>query len=802
MKKGFIEEVYKATLCYLESMPKEKRKEIGQFFTSVETARYMASMFSNVNKKELNILDPGAGSGILSAAVIEHLENESNVRKIKLTCYENNIDVIPVLKSNLEYLKKRSNIAIEYQIIEENYITSQHDEFNCTLLSKGKMQKYDWVISNPPYKKIPKDAKEAISMTSLCHGAPNLYFLFVSMGLFNLDSQGEMVYIIPRSWTSGAYFKKFREYLFSQGKVRHVHLFVSRDKVFENETVLQETIIIKIDKKDLTGSIKITSSETNKDFDNIRMIEVPYDTVISGSEKFVYLVTSEEELKVLEILGKWDETLPSIGLKMRTGITVDFRSKEYLRNESGEDIVPLIYAQHIKEGKVVFPIQKEYEYITTERSGLIQKNKNYLLVKRFTTKEEKRRLQCGIYLSSLLPQYQYISTQNKVNFIEGIETDMSEELVYGLYGLFNSTIYDLYYRILNGSTQVNSTEINTMPVPKIAEIEQIGKALINNGDLSVEACDKILEGYLMNKKGEAREILNRLDMPERQQADICCYSLLAMAGIEPSMSWKEATNEWVRIHDIIQYTEEHYEVKYAENSRETFRKQAIHHFRNAALIEDNGKATNSPNYRYRITSEALELIQAFKTKEWESKLNDFKEEHQSLKGIYASKKEMTKMPVMINEEAFTFSTGSHNKLQKLIIEEFAPRFAPLSECLYVGDTIEKDLVKNTEKLSELGFEITLHDKMPDVVLYRPDKDWIYFIEAVTSVGPMDPKRIKEIEEMTQSVKSGKIYVTAFLDFKTFKKFSEQLAWETEVWIADMPDHMVHLNGDRFLGPRN
>lgn len=128
-------------------------------------------------------------------------------------------------------------------------------------------------------------------------------------------------------------------------------------------------------------------------------------------------------------------------------------------------------------------------------------------------------------------------------------------------------------------------------------------------------------------------------------------------------------------------------------------------------------------------------------------------------------------------------------------------FAPGSECLYVGDTIKKDMIKNESKLKDLGFEITLHDKMPDVVLYREDKDWIYFIEAVDSVGPMDPERIKDITQMTEKVNSGKIFVTAFLDFSKFKKFSEQLAWETEVWIADMPDHMIHLNGDKFLGPR-
>lgn len=195
------------------------------------------------------------------------------------------------------------------------------------------------------------------------------------------------------------------------------------------------------------------------------------------------------------------------------------------------------------------------------------------------------------------------------------------------------------------------------------------------------------------------------------------------------------------------------------------------------------------------------MIRAVGSSRRQQALERFLVYHDRLMDIYASKKEMTKMPVKINGADFTFSAGKHNELQKAIIEEFAPRFAPNSECLYVGDTIEKDLVKNVAKLKELGFEITLHDKMPDVVLYREDKHWLYFIESVTSVGPMDPKRVIEISELTANVSAGKIFVTAFLDFKTYKKFSEELAWETEVWIADMPDHMIHLNGDKFLGPR-
>lgn len=309
----------------------------------------------------------------------------------------------------------------------------------------------------------------------------------------------------------------------------------------------------------------------------------------------------------------------------------------------------------------------------------------------------------------------------------------------------------------------------------------------------------------MDKIETAKSLLAQIGMPAKQQSMICVFTLLAMANIRKDTPWSAATNEWIRIHDIIAFTAECYGVVYAENSRETFRKQALHPFRTAALIEDNGMATNSPNYRYRLTGEFLNVLKELAdddsvVSEQGAALLMFMNNHESLSAIYASKKKMQKMPVKINQQEFTFSPGMHNELQKAIIEEFAPRFAPNSECLYVGDTIQKDLVKNVKKLAELGFEITLHDKMPDVVLYREDKDRLYFIESVTSVGPMDPKRIVEIEAMTGNVSSGKIYISAFLDFSTFKKFSDQLAWETEVWIADMPDHMIHLNGDKFIGP--
>ena len=305
----------------------------------------------------------------------------------------------------------------------------------------------------------------------------------------------------------------------------------------------------------------------------------------------------------------------------------------------------------------------------------------------------------------------------------------------------------------------------------------------------------------MDKLSEAKDILKRIGMPTQQQNDISAYALLTLAGILPDSDWKTATNHWIRIHDILSFMSKHYGKEYAENTRETIRKNCMHQFRDAALIEDNGMATNSPNYMYRITAETLFVLQSYGTASFVHNVEAYHLQHERLIEKYSSKKRMQMMPVSINGEELRFSPGKHNELQRAILEEFAPRFAPYSECLYVGDTTEKSLLMDKEKLFDLGFEITVHDKMPDIILYRPDVNWLFFIEAVTSTGPMSNKRLLEIMNMTKNTKSGRIFVTAFLDTATYKKFFSDIAWDTEIWIADTPEHMIHLNGNKFLEPR-
>jgi len=261
----------------------------------------------------------------------------------------------------------------------------------------------------------------------------------------------------------------------------------------------------------------------------------------------------------------------------------------------------------------------------------------------------------------------------------------------------------------------------------------------------------------------------------------------------------------MRIVDMMNFMRTHYGKDYKPNTRETVRKDTIHQFVEASVAEQNtdsaNRPTNSPNYCYCLTSEMLNLVQTYGTKKWQSSLNAFVAEKGALAERYKQQRNLRRVPVVVNGKDFYFSAGKHNILQKKIVEEFASRFAGGAEILYLGDTEKKDLIKDTATLRRLGVKITDHDKLPDVVLYVAKNNWVYFIEAVTSVGAISFKRMEEIKAMTTQCKAGKIYVTAFPDKKTYKRFVDQLAWETEVWIADTPDHLIHLNGDRFIGPR-
>jgi hypothetical protein len=213
--------------------------------------------------------------------------------------------------------------------------------------------------------------------------------------------------------------------------------------------------------------------------------------------------------------------------------------------------------------------------------------------------------------------------------------------------------------------------------------------------------------------------------------------------------------------------------------------------------------TNSKDNHYRLSPEALRVIRAFNTRNWNKELNYFKENVGLLRDKYYKSRELRKIPVRLKDGTeLSFSPGKHNEVQIAVITEFASRFAPGSELLYVGDTSRKDLYVDYKSLEKLGIKIDEHNKLPDVILYDKKRKWLFLIEAVTSHGPVSPKRIVEMEQMLKNCKVGKIFVTAFPDLNEFKRHAPDIAWETEVWVVSFPDHMIHFNGDKFIGPRS
>lgn len=312
----------------------------------------------------------------------------------------------------------------------------------------------------------------------------------------------------------------------------------------------------------------------------------------------------------------------------------------------------------------------------------------------------------------------------------------------------------------------------------------------------------------MSKITEAQEILKALGLPAAQQNEMSALTLLALCSIKEDTAWAKATRTSQRItKEIMAFVNENYkaDAPYAPNTRETFRRQVLHQFIQAGVAnynpDDPTLPVNSPKAHYAITQEALEVAQSYGTKNWDSRTQQFAVEYEILRDRYAAERDMHRIPLVIEGNEYYLSPGAHNEVQAAVVEEFAPRFAPGGKLLYIGDTEDKDLYVNPAGLEALNLPITEHSKLPDIVISDDKREWLFLVEVVTSHGPVSAKRVVELEEFTKDCPYGIVYVTAFSNAKEFKKHVDDIAWETEVWLSDTPDHMIHFNGDRFIGPR-
>jgi len=316
---------------------------------------------------------------------------------------------------------------------------------------------------------------------------------------------------------------------------------------------------------------------------------------------------------------------------------------------------------------------------------------------------------------------------------------------------------------------------------------------------------KAKKNKVREKVEQALTVLRTLGLPRQQLNERSALALLSLLGLKADDNWADAQAPLMGITPMMEFFAEHYAKHYAPNTRETIRRQTIHQFLQAALIVSNpdepSRPTNSPKVVYQVEPSALKLLREFGSRGWTRKVREYLRSIEMLKKHYAREREMARIPVRLADgEAIHLSPGGQNVLVKRIIDDFCALFTPGGEVLYVGDTQEKWAYLDRTALRKLGVEIEEHGKMPDLVVHHVEKDWLVLIEAVTSHGPVDPKRRRELSELFAESRVGIVYVTAFLDRRTMTKYLGDISWATEVWIAESPTHLIHFNGERFLGP--
>lgn len=489
-QEGLVDYAHRLSELYSRAYSPEIRKHRGQFFTPNQVSTFMASLFEN-HKDTIRLLDPGAGTGILSAAFCERLLSNNKIVNLTIDAYENDSNLLPFLKMTLESCKTelvKRGYNVDYNIFEHDYILRNKSYFTKSDLiwANENYVLYDFIISNPPYYKLNADSPQSTVMIGLISGQPNIYALFMALSASMLKPDGEMVFITPRSFCSGLYYKKFREWFLKNIQITNIHIFESRKEIFDHDEVLQENIIIKAKKlKKIEKHKKVVISESkNKHFDKLSKLEVHSEDVIfrKNGDIFIRIPTSPFDIEILHIIDFWPNTLKELGLEISTGPVVSFRAEEYLLPELTETLksVPLLWMHNMKDMRVVLSLHKTKKasaiQVRRETKSLLLPVQNYVLVKRFSSKEQKRRLYASVLLESEFP-YKTVGFENHINYIHKLNGNLSVYEAFGIAAILNTTIVDNFFRSLNGNTQVNATDIRSLPFPDIEDIRKIGKSI-------------------------------------------------------------------------------------------------------------------------------------------------------------------------------------------------------------------------------------------------------------------------------------------------------------------------------------
>ncbi|WP_038869230.1 Eco57I restriction-modification methylase domain-containing protein [Vibrio jasicida] len=470
------------------------RGKLGQFMSSSSVSKLLASMFEDMSG-DIRLLDAGAGVGSLTAAFVSRAVASAN--SISATAYEIDDVMVSHLSQTLqlcEELLSESNIDWTSSVIRHDFI----QEAVYDLTKDNFVPSFNRAILNPPYLKISAKGPERAEIKKVKFETGNLYSAFVGLAIKLLEDGGELVAITPRSFCNGPYFNDFRKLILDECSLNKIHVFNSRKSAFKADKVLQENVVFHLTKGKLqVENVTVYSSSCAED-PNPEIFEVPFSDVVSPNnpDRFIHIITNEEEQKIAHAAGGLPCSLEDLGIQASTGRVVDFRTRENLVQDTCERSVPLIFPQHLQNGRVEWPIKasKKPNSLLNNKSTekLMVPNGTYVLTRRLTAKEEKRRIAASLYTADIADT-SVVGFENKTNYFHSNNMPLDDDLAKGLWIFLNSTLVDQYFRQMNGHTQVNATDLRTLRYPRKERLLQMSESYISD-DIDQKNID-----YIVNK---------------------------------------------------------------------------------------------------------------------------------------------------------------------------------------------------------------------------------------------------------------------------------------------------------------
>lgn len=478
-------------------LDRKKRSALGQFMTPSSIAEFMASLFEKRDLASVRLLDAGAGLGSLSTAfVLRSRKWNSDFSKLSITAFE----IDNFLKTELENLFAcmSSTDRFSYEIEETDFI-----EEAAHRILFGRGEPFTHAILNPPYKKLNSDSRHRSLLRSVGIETVNLYSAFVALAIRLLGTNGQLVAIVPRSFCNGPYYKSFRKQIIRNTAIKRIHLFSSRNKAFKDDDVLQENVIIALEKGGIQKDVSVSTS-TDATFSDLEIHEFPFSRIRypNDPENFLHIPTSTE-LDFHEVLGDFRNSLSDLFIEVSTGPVVDFRMREYALKAPNLESVPLLYPGHFEGSELIWPRENWKKpnalIVNGETRRWLYPTGYYTVVRRFSSKEEKRRIRAVVFSPQQLPDYKYIGFENHLNVFHFRKEGIDPDVAYGLSVFLNTTAVDKYFRRLNGHTQVNATDLRRLKYPSISTLKTMGKLGRGNDVTNQETVDAILERVTQTK---------------------------------------------------------------------------------------------------------------------------------------------------------------------------------------------------------------------------------------------------------------------------------------------------------------